>query len=100
MAEQRVFDGSARHALRSDVRYRVIGDEVVVVCQENAEVLVLNDVGTRVLQLVAEAMSAGDVVEKLLEEYEVDRRRLEIDVASVLAELVEAGVLEEAPERG
>ena len=80
---------------RPDVRFRVVGDEAVVVRQEASEVIALNDVGASVLSLLDSRRTVAAVVEALLSEYEIDRNSLRGDVVSFLAELQDAGVVEE-----
>ncbi|HVT58049.1 MAG TPA: PqqD family protein [Thermoanaerobaculia bacterium] len=79
---------------RSDVRFRVVDDEGVVVRQSAAEVLVLNDVATRILALADGVEPVGAWLERLTAEYEVDRGALEQEVCAFAAELVESGLLE------
>ena len=81
---------------RSDVRFRVVGDEAVIVRQEDAEVIALNEVGASVLALLDSRRSVRDVLDALLEQYDVDRESLSRDVARFLRELRDAGVVEEA----
>jgi hypothetical protein len=81
---------------RRDVRFRVVGDEGVLVRQEAGEVIAVNEVGASVLALLDSRRSVGNILDALLEEYDVDRASLSSDVFRFLAELQEAGVLEEA----
>jgi hypothetical protein len=81
---------------RSDVRFRVVGDEAVIVRQEQAEVIAVNEVGASVLSLLDARRSVRDLLEALLEEYDVDRESLASDVSRFLAELREAGVVVQA----
>jgi len=80
---------------RPDVRFRVVGDEAVVVRQEDAEVIALNDVGASVLSLLDARRSVRDVLDALLEQYDVDRESLSSDLARFLSELRDAGVVEQ-----
>ena len=79
---------------RSDVRYRRIEGEAVVLRQSTAEVLVLNEVGASVLDLADGERSVGDWIDTLAGEYAADRETLARDVLAFAAELAEAGVLE------
>ncbi len=85
----------SKFRLREDVRYRVVGNEAVVVRQEAAEVVALNAVGARVLELMSDERSIDEVVNALISEYDVDRPTLESDVETFVGEIVEAGILEE-----
>ena len=51
---------SSSYKVSPDIRYRVIDDEAVVVRQREGDVLVLNQVAARVLQLVDENLSGRD----------------------------------------
>jgi hypothetical protein len=79
---------------RSDVRFRVIEDEGVVVRQAAAEVLVLNAVATRMLALADGEATVGGWIDALAGEFEVERGDLERDVLAFAGELVEQGLLE------
>jgi hypothetical protein len=82
---------------RADVRFRVIDAEGVVVRQSAGEVLVLNDLGTRILALADGVAPVARWIDTLLVEFEVERPALERDVLAFAAELVEQGLLEPAP---
>jgi hypothetical protein len=81
---------------RSDIRYRTLDGEAVVVRQQAGEVLVLNEVASRLLDLADGITPLHGWVEALLREYEVEREVLEHDVAECARELTEAGLLEPA----
>lgn len=85
--------GKQSPRLARDVRYRVVGDEAVVVCQDCAEVLVLNAPGSRILAMLAEGRSAEEIRVALLTEYDVEEPRLREDLDRFIEELVESGIL-------
>lgn len=78
----------------ADTRYRNIGGEGVVVRQAAGEVLVLNEIGVRVLELLETAAPVSGLLNALDAEYQIDRPTLERDVLAYLQELVDAGVIE------
>lgn len=82
---------------RSDVRFRRIEGEVVVLRQDAGEVLVLNGTGARVLELLAAGVAADEAARRLAEELEVDPAEAAADVRAFAAELGAAGVIEPAP---
>lgn len=86
--------------LRSDVRYRMIEGEALVLRQEAAEVLGLNPVGSRVLELIDGQRSVSDLLRILEGEYEVERAELESDVLGFLGELLQDTALEEVAQNG
>jgi hypothetical protein len=79
---------------RSDVRYRIVGPEAVVVRQSVPEVLVLNGVGARVVERIDGTLTVDTLVSALAGEYDVERETLERDVVAFLGELAEGGVIE------
>lgn len=81
---------------KSDVRYRVVDREAVVVRQSELEVLTLNEVGTRVLELLDGNRTLKEVLDRLEGEFDVGRQTLERDVVVFLKSLVEAGVVAES----
>lgn len=85
---------------RDDVRYRIVGDEAVVVRQNAAEVIALNDVGARVLELIDASRSVGQLIETMSSEYDVDRDTLVRDVESFVAAMHEAGIVEDVERDG
>jgi hypothetical protein len=80
---------------RSDARYRSVGGEGIVVRQSVGEVLVLNEVGLRVLDLLAPGDHVGNVVKALALEYEIDAPTLAQDVSAYVQELLDAGIIEQ-----
>ena len=81
---------------RPDVRFRLVGYEAVIVRQLDAEVIAVNEVGASILTLLDASRTVRDLIDALLEEYNVDRESISKDVEQFLVELREAGVVEEA----
>ena len=77
-----------------DVRYRTIDGEAVVVRQRAAEVLVMNEVAARILDLADGRTPVSGWIEALAGEYDVDRAALARDVLTFAAELAAEGMLE------
>lgn len=90
------MDSASTFRLRGDVRYRIIDGEAVVIRQDDAEVVVLNGVGARVLDLLHSGKPLPALLEIMSGEYEVPREELEQDVIGFLEELLAAGVIEAA----
>ena len=80
--------------LRSDVRFRVVDQEAVVVRQSAAEVLVLNEVGASVLDLADGERPVGEWIATLAARYDADPATLAAEVLEFAGELREAGLLE------
>lgn len=82
--------------LRREVRFRVVGRESIAVRQDSAEVMAINEVGGRMLELLDGERSLSVLVDQLLGEYDVERDRLETDVCRFAAEMIDAGLIEAA----
>ena len=91
-----MIDASSVLRPRSDVRYRLVDGKGVLIRQGKGEVVVLNQVGARVLDLLQAGAVVRGVLERLGAEFEVGPAELEHDVLGFVRELVETGILEEA----
>ena len=90
------MSGSFRIA--PDVRFRVIDDEVVVVRQGEGDVLVFNQVASRVIQLVSEGLSSQQIGDRAVDEFDAPEARIREDVATFLEELENLNVVERLPQ--
>ncbi|MES1243150.1 MAG: PqqD family protein [Acidobacteriota bacterium] len=88
------IDGSSILRPASDVRFRVVDREAVVVRQRSAEVLVMNEVAARLLALADGVHPVSHWLDVLVGEFEVDRAALESDVMGFASELADEGLLE------
>lgn len=79
--------------LQKHIRWRLVGNEGVVLNQDKGEVLVLNKLGIRILELLKNRVDVGDLSEVLLQEYEVDAATLEGDIQHYIDELLTADVI-------
>jgi hypothetical protein len=82
-----------------EVRYRIMGDKAVVLRQDIAEVLLLNEVGARVLDLMDGDRTMDDIRHVILSEYEVDQAQLEQDLRRFVEELQRAGIVQPSEKR-
>lgn len=78
----------------SDIRFRIVDREAVVVRQRSAEVLVMNEVAARLLALADGVHPVSHWLDVLVGEFEVDRAALEADVLGFASELAAEGLLE------
>ena len=83
-----------RYRLRPDIRYRIVDREAVILRQAAAENLVLNEVGSNILQWIDGGCTVSEVARRLGEEYDVSPERLAQDLPLFLDELEEAGIVE------
>lgn len=77
----------------SDVRYRHVPPETVLVRQAGPEVMVLNGVAGRILDLVDGKATVGDLVAAVVREYDAPPDAVERDVLAFAEELLAAQVV-------
>ena len=77
----------------SDVLFQEVSGETVLLDLASEQYFGLDEVGTRVWQLLNEGQSLGAMLDVLLDEYEVERERLEEDVRALLDSFIEAGLV-------
>ncbi|MFH2096071.1 MAG: lasso peptide biosynthesis PqqD family chaperone [Bacteroidota bacterium] len=58
--------------------------ETVMMSIENGEYYGLNEIGTRIWELTADRISVKELIEKLMDEYEVDEETCKTDVFEFL----------------
>lgn len=76
-----------------EVLFRELKGESVLLDLSGQFYYGLNDVGTRVWQLLDEHGNLGDVYDRLLEEYNVEPGVLRSDIERISGELVDAGLV-------
>jgi hypothetical protein len=76
-----------------EVLFQEVSGEIVLLDLASESYFGLDEIGARIWALLNEEQSVGQIVEVLLEEYEVDRARLEGDVNELLENLLEAGLI-------
>ena len=79
---------------RSDTRFRLLGSEGIVIQQTAGDVIALNPVAARAVELVDGERSAGDIVDHVQQEFDASRDQIEQDVLGFLGMLSEQDVLE------
>lgn len=79
---------------RSDVRFRIVDGEAVVILQEDARVLSLNATGTGILAAMDGKRSVGDILAQMTEDYDVSPEALQADALRYVDELLSAHVIE------
>jgi hypothetical protein len=85
---------SARVRIRPNVVFRVLGEEAIVLGLDRGEYFGLDQVGTRIWQLL-ESHDLADVAAVLTREFEVARAQAESDVVAFVDRLIDRGLLEQ-----
>ena len=79
--------------LRSeDVLFQNLDGEAVLLDLASETYFGLNEVGTRVWELLESSMSLGEIATLLQSEYEVESARAQSDVLDLATRLIEAGL--------
>jgi hypothetical protein len=73
--------------------FQELEGETVLLNLQSERYYGLDDVGTRMWQLLAENGDVTAAFAQLLKEYDVDAARLEADLATLIGRLAEAGLL-------
>ena len=81
-------------SIHSRVRFRRVLDEAVVIHQERAEALVLNDTATAFLELCNGERSLEEIVGLMADQYEVEPATLLADMIGFAQELVAEGIID------
>jgi hypothetical protein len=68
--------------------FRVVDDEAVILNMDDGQYYGLNEVATRVWQLLSEGQNMEEVTSRLLSEFETDEATLLADLTELLDELL------------
>jgi hypothetical protein len=76
-----------------DTLSSAVGDETVILHFSAGTYFGLDDVGTRVWQLIEQPRTVGEILDRLMEEYDVEAGPCRVAVARLLEELTENGLV-------
>ena len=79
--------------LHPQVAARIIDGEAVIVLPESGQVNVLNEVGSRIWELIDGTHSVSEITEIIVAEYDVTAEQAERDVNEFIQELVDNKML-------
>jgi hypothetical protein len=71
-----------------------LGDESAILSLKNSVYYGMDTVGTRIWNLLQQPRSVREVCDAMLDEYDVDRDRMERDLLALLAEMRGEGLIE------
>lgn len=77
-----------------DVLFRILGDEAVILNLSTGVYFGLDDVGTRIWQLLSEHGSTEKILQSLRGEYEVEDAQLRRDVDDLIRRLADHGLVQ------
>jgi len=85
--------------LHPQVAARIIDGEAVIVLPESGQVNVLNEVGSRIWELIDGTRNVGEITEIIVAEYDVAAEQAERDISDFIQELVDNKMLVLADEK-
>jgi len=77
-----------------EMAWRIVDDECIIVDTQGSQATVLNPVGARIWELSDGKRTLKEIVELILNEYDVDRPRAEADAGSFVTELLERKLIQ------
>ncbi len=83
-----------RVAVGRDVLVQVLRDEVVILNMKSEEYFGLDDIGTRMWQVLTTSETIEQAYRALIEEYQVEPDQLRQDLSELVGNLVDKGLLE------
>lgn len=75
------------------VMFRQVGDETVILDLDKGTYFGLNPVGARVWQLLSDGHQVPAMIATLLEEFDVAQEQLQLDLDSLVSELISRGLV-------
>ena len=87
------FQSTDHFKLSDGVLSQEVNGETVLLDLEGESYFGLNEVGTRIWQLLVSEQSVAGIMDSLSNEYDVSREQLESDVSDLLDKLTEAGLV-------
>ena len=87
------IDFGHRVVVPEHVAARELDGELVLLNFDTERYFGLDDVGTRILEVLREAPSVEAGMPALLEEFDVDEAQLRADVATLLGQLLDGGLV-------
>ena len=95
LAENILAESSLVVAAKDHIGCNLAGEEVILNLASGIY-YGLNNVGSRIWELIQKPITVGDILATVVSEYEVDRTQCEAAVSQFLAELAEHGLLEKS----
>jgi len=85
---------SSRLKVLPDVRFRMVGEEGVVLQLGTERYLGMDAIGVRMWTLLTASRSIQDAYDALIQEFEVEADRLRVDLAEFIDELIAQQLVE------
>jgi hypothetical protein len=85
--------GEQRFGIPAQVHARRFNDETVVLDLASGEYFALDEVGQEIWEGLSKGLSLGEVVERIVQNYDVDAQTAGADAERLVGELVAKGLL-------
>lgn len=85
----------ANYRLSDNTRHRTIVHEGIVVLQSEGEVIVVNEIATKVIEAITSGQTSSELTERLLGEHDIDSHQLWRDIGHFLKEMMELRIIEQ-----
>lgn len=96
-AEDTTMDDRRTHRIAPDVTHATLDGRVVLLKLGTEAYFSLDEVGSRIWQLLEAGEDVDAIVRQLLDEYDVEPARLHADVVELLEKLAARDLIEPAP---
>ena len=87
------FQATDHFNISQEVLSQEVNGETVLLDLDGESYFGLNEVGTRIWQLIQSGQTVAETLKTLSDEYDVSREQLETDVSELLDKLSEAGLV-------
>ena len=87
------MDNNAKLKLHSRVRHRRVGDDGVVVCMHNGTVLVVNEVGSFIIEKLMETSDSEQIIASLCLQFDVNDAQARFDFEHYINHLKDKNVV-------
>lgn len=93
MVQEKLLQNSYPCRNEQDCIYRVIDNEAVIFSEEGQWIHELNSIGVEIWELCEGVLSFQAIVDKICDEYEIEREVAEADILSFIEELSKKGLI-------
>jgi hypothetical protein len=93
MSQTESAEGHRVWKVGSAIRFRRLFDEAVLIHQEKAEALVLNDVAVSFIELCDGERTVDEIITEMVEDFEVSAQQLVEDLLPFIKELSSEGII-------
>ena len=88
---------NSKVVISPDVLFQEVNREMVLLDLRSESYFGLDETGTRIWQLLQSGLTLLDVIEQMLEEFDVQRTTLESDLNELMDRLLDAGLVRVEP---